>query len=235
MTDKEPEIIPEPRVVPDEARVIKSVLASEEPGTPGAPPSMVTTLHGSPLPTGIDRRSRRSSRMHSAFRAIKAQHAGEQTPMQGFADWLTRVASSTGFFFGHVIGFAMWLFWNSSISPFPKFDPFPYGFLTMVVSLEAIFLSIFVLMSQGRESAIGELREELTLQVNLKIEEEITKTLHLVAGLYTRMGHTISHDPELQEMLKPLDPAQMEREVTEQIHKAIPRLQFKKKPRPTPT
>jgi uncharacterized membrane protein len=192
-------------------------------------PSMVTTLHGTPLPTGIDRRSRRSSRMHSTYQAIKAQHAGEQTPMQAFADWLTGVASSTGFFFSHVVGFAVWLAWNSSISPFPKFDPFPYGFLTMVVSLEAIFLSIFVLMSQGRESKIGELREELTLQVNLKIEEEITKTLHLVAGLYTRMGHTISEDPELREMLQPLDPAKMEREVTEQIHQAIPRLRFKKK------
>ncbi|HZK78573.1 MAG TPA: DUF1003 domain-containing protein, partial [Gemmatimonadaceae bacterium] len=176
----------------------------------------------------LERRSRRSSRMHSAFQAIKAQHAGEQTPMQAAADWLTRVASSTGFFISHVVGFAFWLIWNSNISPFPKFDPFPYGFLTMVVSLEAIFLSIFVLMTQGRESKIGELREELTLQVNLKIEEEVTKTLHLVAGLYTRMGHTISHDPELQEMLQPLDPARMEREVTEQIQQAIPRLLKKK-------
>jgi CRP/FNR family cyclic AMP-dependent transcriptional regulator len=130
-------------------------------------PSMVTTLHGTPLPTGVDRRSRRWSRMHSAYQAIKAQHAGEQTPMQGFADWLTGIASSTGFFFFHVVGFAVWLTWNSNVSPLPKFDPFPYGFLTMVVSLEAIFLSIFVLMSQGRESKIGELREELTLQVNL--------------------------------------------------------------------
>lgn len=199
------------------------------------PPSMVTTLHGTPLPTGIDRRSRRSSRMHSTYQAIKAQHAGEQTPMQSFADWLTRVASSSGFFFFHIIGFTVWLFWNSTWSPLPKFDPFPYGFLTMVVSLEAIFLSIFVLMSQGRESAIGELREELTLQVNLRIEEEITKTLHLVAGLYTRMGHTISEDPELREMLQPLDPAKMEREVTEQIHQAIPRLRFKKKAAAPPT
>lgn len=194
------------------------------------PPSMVTTLHGTPLPTGIDRRTRRSSRMHSTYQAIKAQHAGEQTRMQSIADWLTRVASSTAFFVFHVVGFAVWLVWNSSISPFPKFDPFPYGFLTMVVSLEAIFLSIFVLMSQGRESAIGELREEMTLQVNLKIEEEVTKTLHLVAGLYTRMGHAISEDPELREMLQPLDPARIEREVTEQIHQAIPRLRFKKKP-----
>jgi uncharacterized membrane protein len=210
MTENEPEVTPDTVTDPEM-------------------PSMVTTLHGSPLPTGIDRRSRRSSRMHSAFQAIKAQHAGEQTPMQAFADGLTRIASSTGFFFGHVVGFAVWLIWNSSLSPFPKFDPFPYGFLTMVVSLEAIFLSIFVLMSQGRESAIGELREELTLQVNLKIEEEVTKTLHLVAGLYTRMGHTISHDPELKEMLQPLDPAKMEREVTEQIHASHPRLRFKKK------
>jgi uncharacterized membrane protein len=210
MTDKDPEELVEPTVA-------------------GEAPSMVTTLHGTPLPTGVDRRSRRSTRMHSAFQAVKAQHAGEQTPMQAFADWLTRVASGTGFFVCHVIGFAVWLFWNSTFSPFPKFDPFPYGFLTMIVSLEAIFLSIFVLMSQGRESTIGELREELTLQVNLRIEEEVTKTLHLVAGLYTRMGHTISHDPELKEMLQPLDPTKMEKEVTEQIHQAIPRLRFTKK------
>jgi uncharacterized membrane protein len=216
MTDKDPE---------EPVEVV-------EPSAAGEAPSMVTTLHGTPLPTGIDRRSRRSTRMHSAFQAVKAQHAGEQTPMQSFADWLTRVASSTGFFVFHVVGFAVWLFWNSTFSPLPKFDPFPYGFLTMVVSLEAIFLSIFVLMSQGRESTIGELREELTLQVNLRIEEEVTKTLHLVAGLYTRMGHTISHDPELKEMLQPLDPTKMEREVTEQIHQAIPRLRFTKKPPP---
>lgn len=196
-----------------------------------APPSMVTTLHGTPLPTGVDRRSRRSSRMHSTYQAIKAQHAGDNTRMQSFADWLTRAASSSGFFFFHIIGFSIWLFWNSPFSPLPKFDPFPYGFLTMVVSLEAIFLSIFVLMSQASESKIGELREELTLQVNLRIEEEVTKSLHLVAGLYTRMGYAISEDPELREMLQPLDPARIEREVTEQIHQAIPRLRFKKKAR----
>ena len=67
----------------------------------------------------------------------------------------------------------------------------------MVVSLEAIFLSIFVLMAQKRESAIAELREELALQVNLRIEEEMTKTLQLVAGLYTRLGHRVAEDPEL--------------------------------------
>ena len=200
---------------------------NENMGSPDA--SMVTTLHGSPLPTGVDRRARRSHRMRKAFGAIKAQHSGDHTKMQVIAHSLTHVASTTGFFVFHAIAFSVWLLWNSEFSGLPKFDPFPYGLLTMIVSLEAIFLSLFVLMSQGRESEIGELREELTLQVNLRIEEEVTKTLHLVAGLYTRMGHTISHDPELLEMLQPLDPLQIEAEVTEQIHNAIPRLGFKKK------
>lgn len=191
------------------------------------PDLMKHTTHGSPLPAGVDRRgTRRSQRTHSVFRAIKAQHVGESTRMQVFADWLTTLASSTGFFFFHVVAFAAWLLWNSGIFKLPQFDPFPYGLLTMIVSLEAIFLSIFVLMSQGRESRIAELREELTLQVNLRVEEEITKTLHLVAGLYTRLGFTLGHDPDLKEMLQPLDPRKMEAEVTEQIQDAIPRLRF---------
>jgi uncharacterized membrane protein len=191
---------------------------------------MIRTSGGSPLPTGVDRRSaRRSQRTHSVFRAIKAEHSGDQTKMEVLAAWLTDLGSSTGFFVFHVIAFAIWLSWNSPLTALPKFDPFPYGLLTMIVSLEAIFLSIFVLMSQSRESKIGELREELTLQVNLRIEEEVTKNLHLVAGLYTRLGHTLGNDPELREMLQPLDPKKMEMEVTEQIEDAIPRLRFKKK------
>ncbi|MGI9043083.1 MAG: DUF1003 domain-containing protein [Gemmatimonadaceae bacterium] len=194
------------------------------------PNEMVTTSGGTPLPTGVDRRNtRRSHRAHGVFRAIKAQHSGEQTRMQVAANWLTTLASSTGFFLFHISWFAAWLLWNSPLLPGPKFDPFPFGLLTMIVSLEAIFLSIFVLMTQGRESRIGELREELTLQVNLRIEEEVTKTLHLVAGLYTRMGHTLGNDPDLKEMLKPLDPQQMEKEVNEQIKEAIPRLKFGRK------
>ena len=100
------------------------------------------------------------------------------------------------------------------------FDPFPFGLLTMIVSLEAIFLSIFVLMAQKRESAIAELREELTLQVNLRIEEEVTKTLQLVAGLYTRLGHRVGEDPELRAMLRPLDVEGIERDLLEQIEAA---------------
>lgn len=178
---------------------------------------------------GGERRSRRSAAHTSAFRAIKARHSGDRSRMEIFAARLTDIASSTGFFFFHVFAFAAWIIWNLGLFGLPQFDPYPFGLLTMIVSLEAIFLSTFVLMSQSRESAIGELREELTLQINLRIEEEVTKTLHLVAGLYTRLGYTMGEDPELREMLRPLDPEQIENEVTEQIEESIPRLHFKKK------
>ena len=117
----------------------------------------------------------------------------------------------------HVVWFAIWILWNTGLLGLRKFDPYPFGFLTMVVSLEAIFLSIFVLMAQGRESHIAELREEITLQVNLRMEEEVTKTLQLVAGLYTRLGHRIGDDPELRAMLQPLDAEEIERDLTDQI------------------
>ena len=101
--------------------------------------------------------------------------------------------------------------------------------LTTIVSLEAIFLSIFVLMTQSRESRIGELREELTLQVNLRMEEEITKTLHLVAGLYSRLGLQLADDPELRTMLEPLDPKKIESDLTEQINASSPHFRLRKR------
>ena len=67
--------------------------------------------------------------------------------------------------------------------------------------------------------------EETGLSADLVLQI-VTKTLHLVAGLYTRLGFTMGHDPDLKEMLQPLDPRKMELEVTEQIEDAIPRLRF---------
>lgn len=165
----------------------------------------------------IERRARSSAHL-GAIRAIKAVHAAERTWMERAADGMTRLAASPWFLALHAVWFTIWILINTGSTPLPAFDPYPFGFLTMVVSLEAIFLSIFVLMAQGRESAIAELREELTLQVNLRMEAEVTKTLQLVAGLYTRLGHKVGDDPELREMLQPLDSERIERELMEQIH-----------------
>jgi uncharacterized membrane protein len=188
-----------------------------------------SAAHSEPSQRDVDRRGRRRHGISRAFKAIKAEHAAHRTRMDMLSETLTRIASSTPFLVFHALGFSLWIIWNMGFFPdAPIFDPYPFGMLTMVVSLEAIFLSIFVLMTQNKESAIAELREELTLQVNLRMEEEVTKTLHLVAGLYTRLGHTLSKDPELEQMLEPLDPQEMERELTEQIRDAIPNVKLRR-------
>jgi uncharacterized membrane protein len=155
-----------------------------------------------------------------AFGAIKAQHSANRTRLERFVDALNVVASSTWFLVAHFIAFTVWILWNTGRLGIKPVDPFPYGLMTTIVSLEAIFLSIFVLMAQQRESAIAELREELGLQVNLRVEQEVTKTLQLVAGLYTRLGHRVSDDPELAHMLQPLDVKAIERDLLAQIEAA---------------
>ncbi len=181
-------------------------------GRPSAPP-----------PRRSSTREQRRSRLigtKRAFRSIKAQHAADFTRTERIANRLNNLASRTPFLVSHAVWFLAWMAWNTGLLGLPAFDPFPFGLLTMVVSLEAIFLSIFVLMAQNRESAIAELREEVTLQVNLRMEEEVTKTLELVAGLYQRLGHDINEDLELAEMLLPLDAMAIERELIEQIREA---------------
>jgi uncharacterized membrane protein len=188
------------------------------------------TRPGTPV-TG-ERRVRRSAGISKVFSAIKAQHSSNRSQMEIIADRMIGFASSTPFLVIHALLFIGWIWWNLPFSGMRKFDPYPYGMLTTIVSLEAIFLSIFVLMTQSRESRIGELREELTLQVNLRMEEEITKTLHLVAGLYSRLGLQLADDPELLAMLEPLDPKKMENDLAEQISASMPQFQLRRKKTP---
>jgi uncharacterized membrane protein len=175
----------------------------------------LSRTEGIPDPTRERRRGRVLA--NRAFGALKAQHAAERTFIQATADVLNDAASSAQFLVLHVAWFVVWIAWNIGLLGLPPFDPYPFGLLTMVVSLEAIFLSIFVLLAQKRESAIAELREELALQVNLRMEEEVTKTLQLVSGLYTRLGHVVAEDEELGDMLQPLDVTGIQRELVDQI------------------
>ena len=172
-------------------------------------------------PEGWERRER-AAVAGQAFEAVKARHAARRTWMERAADRLTHAASSPGFLLVHLVWFVLWIVANSGVGGFPPFDPFPYGLLTLALSMEAIVLTIFVLMSQGREAAVAELREEITLQVNLRIEAEVTKTLQLVNGLYARLGFPLGQEPELREMLRPLDAAEIEQQLAEQIAEAGP-------------
>ncbi|HEX8830276.1 MAG TPA: DUF1003 domain-containing protein [Longimicrobium sp.] len=169
---------------------------------------------------GAESEQRRHARAVAAdhrVEAVKVRFAAERTPVERFSDHLMAIAASTPFLLAHAVWFILWIGWNVT-RPHASFDPFPFGLLTMVVSLEAIFLSIFVLLSERRESQIAELREELTLEVQMRTEEEVTKLLQLVAGLYGRLGYSVAaDDPELHEMLRPLDKESLEEELSDQI------------------
>ena len=183
-------------------------------------PRQQDTASEQALDASQDERRKRRYVANLAFGAIKAQHAAHRSLLERFVDKLNEIASSTLFLVVHVLAFTVWLLWNTGRLGLKPIDPFPFGLMTTIVSLEAIFLSIFVLMAQQRESAIAELREELGLQVNLRVEQEVTKTLQLVAGLYTRLGHRVSDDPELLHMLQPLDVKAIERDLLAQIEAA---------------
>jgi uncharacterized membrane protein len=113
----------------------------------------------------------------------------------------------TGWFAGlHVAWFTGWIAWNSGLlRRWPPIDPFPYSFLTLVVSLEAIFLSIFVLISQNSLSRQSERRAHLDLQVNLLAEQESTRTVALLERIAQKLGVPVPADPGEQELAAPTD------------------------------
>jgi uncharacterized membrane protein len=111
-------------------------------------------------------------RRHVA-RNINEEMEIRSTTVERIADVIAAFSGSIAFLFLNALWFALWIGWNTL--PFlPHFDPYPFSFLTMVVSLEAIFLSIFVLVSQNRQAAKDRLRADAEYEVNLKAELEIT-------------------------------------------------------------
>jgi uncharacterized membrane protein len=95
---------------------------------------------------------------------------------------------------------------NLRIGGMPAFDPYPFGLLTTIVSLEAIFLSTFVLVSQNRQAAIAERRAELDLQINLLAEYEVTRILTMVDALAKQRKIKKYDGGELKDLEKDVKP-----------------------------
>ncbi|MFL6515375.1 MAG: DUF1003 domain-containing protein [Chthoniobacterales bacterium] len=111
---------------------------------------------------------------HTATRNVNEEMADTRTFVQKSADWIAEFAGSIPFLLIHVALFAFWLTVNWVHVPgVPQFDPYPFGFLTLAVSLEAIFLSVFVLLSQNRQAAKDRVHADIEYDVNLKAELEI--------------------------------------------------------------
>ena len=116
------------------------------------------------------------------------------------ADAITAVSGRMAFVYVHIVWFGLWFLLNTGRFGVPPFDPFPYGLLTMVVSLEAIFLATFVLISQNRLSAEAEYRADLDLHIGLLTEHELTRVLQMLDVMQDKMGIANDADSELADL-----------------------------------
>jgi uncharacterized membrane protein len=128
------------------------------------------------LLTAMGRRARVTAELlrHTASRNVNQAAKDRRTAIQRAADAIAAWSGSIVFLLLHCLAFAGWIVVNLGFLPsIPVFDPYPFGLLTMAVSLEAIILSVFVLLSQNRQVAKDRVRSDIEYEVNLKAELEI--------------------------------------------------------------
>jgi uncharacterized membrane protein len=138
--------------------------------------------------TAMGKRMRETARLlrHSATRNVNDSAEDKRTPVMKAADWISEFSGSIPFLLIHCVLFFIWIILN--VKPLNAlgiggFDPYPFGLLTMAVSLEAIILSVFVLLSQNRQASRDRVRNDIEYEVNLKAELEIAHLHERVEAL----------------------------------------------------
>jgi uncharacterized membrane protein len=144
-----------------------------------------------------------ASKNIQAIAALERAALHDRTTMDRVTDAITGVAGSPAFVIGHALFFATWMIVNLTRY---AFDPFPFNALSLIVGLEAIFLTGFVLMTQNRMTRQADKRAHLDLQVNLLAEQELTAMLQMLTALCKKAGVPVhAHRAELDEMIRDTD------------------------------
>jgi uncharacterized membrane protein len=143
----------------------------------------------------------------TASRNVNQEVDDTRTTVQRIADWIAEFSGSLTFLFLHLLWFFSWIMLNTRlvqsidipwVQAMTGFDPFPYGLLTMTVSLEAIVLSVFVLLSQSRQVAKDKIRGDIEYDVNLKAELEIAQLHEKMDRLY---GEALARMERIEKLL----------------------------------
>ena len=148
---------------------------------------------------------------HVVERNIKAllerrkEEAANKTWQDKVADSVTKFTGSMLFVLIHLALFGTWIIWNTGLIGLKPFDP-SFVVLAMFASVEAIFLSTFVLISQNRMATLADKRADLDLQVSLLSEHEITRIISLVTKMAQKMNIEDAYDPEMSELAKDVHP-----------------------------
>jgi uncharacterized membrane protein len=146
--------------------------------------------------------------------AAKNQRTGPELVAEGIA----KFCGSIRFVWVHVIWFSVWILINL-VPGVKHIYPLPFTFLTLVVSLEAIFLSTFILISQNHDTQIGERRNHLDLQINLLSEQENTKMIQMLQAIADKVGVDLSHDSDLEQLRQETQPEKLVKQIEQHEEK----------------
>lgn len=168
-----------------------------------------STRHGTPQEGLVNDLTQRNVEL---IRQLEASAKRERTRSDLVAEAIANFCGSMTFVWVHVVWFGAWVILN--LAPgIPHLDPFPFTFLTLVVSLEAIFLSTFILISQNHDTKISERRNHLDLQINLLSEQENTKMIIMLQAIAAKVGAKIDQDPHLQALSEKTEPEKLVRQI----------------------
>ncbi len=138
---------------------------------------------------------------------LERQAIHNLSPLDRFTDAVTAFAGSRPFIVAHAIWFVLWVLLNRGSG---AIDPYPFSLLNVMVSLEAIFLTSFVLMTQNRLTQQADRRAHLDLQVNLLAEQELTAILQMLYALCQKAGTCARvNDARVQQLLRETDIVQL--------------------------
>lgn len=146
---------------------------------------------------------------------IEAEALRCRTRSERFGDWIATKAGRMWFIVLHAFWFTTWMIINTGKK---GFDPYPFSLLTMIVSLESIFLSLFILNSQSRSSRQADRRSHLDLQINLLSEHENTKMLQMLQAICTHHGISVEGESEIAALAARTRP----QDVLQELEAAIP-------------
>lgn len=148
------------------------------------------------------------------IRQLEEAAKEERTRTDRVAEAIANFCGSMTFVWVHVVWFGIWVLINV-IPRLPHIDPFPFTFLTLVVSLEAIFLSTFILISQNHDAKISERRNHLDLQINLLSEQENTHMLMILRAIAEKVGANIDGDEQVQALSEETKPQKLVKQIKE--------------------
>jgi uncharacterized membrane protein len=141
-----------------------------------------------------------------ALHGLRLEYQRQRTTQQRFADSVTRFIGSMTNIYVHAAVLVLWLVVNNGLfSESLIFDPYPFVMLAMIASVEALFLTSFVLISQNRQAELSAKRDDLELHTNLLAEHEITKLIELVDDIAKQLG-VVRHVRETEPLKREVDP-----------------------------